>query len=244
MGFYISAECLPDDAQAAVMMPPCASPKPHRGPIFDWVLSTKYTDQETGLIYYGKRHYQPEVGRWLSRDPVEDSVLRLSTSRPLFANLDASDVFAVASLQRGGQVSQSLYRYCHNNPIMLIDCFGYGYIGPVECFETGEYDFWIPNGAAQHTQWIPIHTEVIVWLPEWVGFFDYYYRVWWQAMKEVHVVDKLCKSWCFNASYTDTQTTDTGNTKTHYWMQFSPVPTGVDPNGDPNGPCNNLICMK
>jgi len=127
---------------------------------------------------------------------------------------------------------------------MLIDCFGYGYIGPVECFETGEYDFWIPNGAAQHTQWIPIHTEVIVWLPEWVGFFDYYYRVWWQAMKEVHVVDKLCKSWCPNASYTDTQTTDTGNTKTHYWMQFSPVPTGVDPNGDPNGPCNNLICMK
>jgi RHS repeat-associated protein len=33
-------------------------------------FSTKYTDDETGLVYYGYRYYSPEVGRWLSRDPV------------------------------------------------------------------------------------------------------------------------------------------------------------------------------
>ena len=33
-------------------------------------FSTKYTDQETGLVYYGYRYYGPEMGRWLSRDPI------------------------------------------------------------------------------------------------------------------------------------------------------------------------------
>ena len=34
--------------------------------------STKYTDQETGLLDYGYRYYNPETGRWLSRDPIEE----------------------------------------------------------------------------------------------------------------------------------------------------------------------------
>ncbi len=33
-------------------------------------FSTKYTDEETGLVYYGYRYYNPVVGRWLSRDPA------------------------------------------------------------------------------------------------------------------------------------------------------------------------------
>lgn len=36
-------------------------------------FSTKYQDQETGLLYYGFRYYQPTTGRWLSRDPIEES---------------------------------------------------------------------------------------------------------------------------------------------------------------------------
>ena len=35
-------------------------------------FSTKYTDDETGLLYYGFRFYQPTTGRWLSRDPIEE----------------------------------------------------------------------------------------------------------------------------------------------------------------------------
>jgi RHS repeat-associated protein len=34
-------------------------------------FSTKYQDEETGLLYYGYRYYQPVTGRWLSRDPME-----------------------------------------------------------------------------------------------------------------------------------------------------------------------------
>ncbi|GBC63461.1 hypothetical protein DENIS_4455 [Desulfonema ishimotonii] len=32
--------------------------------------STKYLDAETGLYYYGFRYYSPEIGRWISRDPM------------------------------------------------------------------------------------------------------------------------------------------------------------------------------
>jgi RHS repeat-associated protein len=35
-------------------------------------FSTKYTDAETGLNYYGLRYYEPSTGRWLSRDPIEE----------------------------------------------------------------------------------------------------------------------------------------------------------------------------
>jgi RHS repeat-associated protein len=33
-------------------------------------FSTKYLDSETGLYYYGYRYYSPELGRWVSRDPI------------------------------------------------------------------------------------------------------------------------------------------------------------------------------
>ncbi|MBV6501932.1 MAG: hypothetical protein CJBNEKGG_04491 [Prosthecobacter sp.] len=35
-------------------------------------FSTKYTDAETNLSYYGFRYYSAEMGRWLSRDPIEE----------------------------------------------------------------------------------------------------------------------------------------------------------------------------
>jgi RHS repeat-associated protein len=35
-------------------------------------FSTKFTDEETGLVYYGYRYYSPEVGRWVNRDPIEE----------------------------------------------------------------------------------------------------------------------------------------------------------------------------
>jgi len=33
-------------------------------------FSTKYTDEETNLCYYGYRYYDPVTGRWPSRDPL------------------------------------------------------------------------------------------------------------------------------------------------------------------------------
>lgn len=33
-------------------------------------FSSKYTDEETGLVYYGARYYNRVVGSWLNRDPI------------------------------------------------------------------------------------------------------------------------------------------------------------------------------
>jgi RHS repeat-associated protein len=35
-------------------------------------FSTKYTDEETGLVYYGYLYYDATSGRWISRDPIEE----------------------------------------------------------------------------------------------------------------------------------------------------------------------------
>ncbi len=39
---------------------------------FAFRFSTKYFDAETSLYYYGFRYYNPEMGRWLNRDPIEE----------------------------------------------------------------------------------------------------------------------------------------------------------------------------
>lgn len=35
-------------------------------------FSSKYQDEESDFLYYGYRSYNPSVGRWLSRDPIEE----------------------------------------------------------------------------------------------------------------------------------------------------------------------------
>jgi RHS repeat-associated protein len=36
-------------------------------------FSTKFTDPETGLVYYGYRFYDPATGRWINRDPIGEN---------------------------------------------------------------------------------------------------------------------------------------------------------------------------
>ena len=37
-------------------------------------FSTKYTDDETSLVYYGYRFYNPGLGRWVNRDPIGEGI--------------------------------------------------------------------------------------------------------------------------------------------------------------------------
>ncbi len=57
-------------------------------------FSTKYFDDETGFNYYGFRYYVPEIGRWLSRDPIRE---------------------------RGGA---NLYAFVQNSPTISFDLLG------------------------------------------------------------------------------------------------------------------------
>ena len=38
-----------------------------------WRFSTKPQEKQTGWYYYGFRYYDPETGRWPSRDPIEEN---------------------------------------------------------------------------------------------------------------------------------------------------------------------------
>jgi RHS repeat-associated protein len=40
---------------------------------FRW--STKFWDEDSGLVYYGFRYYSPSFGRWINRDPIEEDDL-------------------------------------------------------------------------------------------------------------------------------------------------------------------------
>jgi RHS repeat-associated protein len=44
-------------------------------------FSTKYQDEETGLVYYGYRYYDPSTGRWPNRDPLGEPGFELVASR-------------------------------------------------------------------------------------------------------------------------------------------------------------------
>ena len=37
-----------------------------------WKFSSEYYDLETNLVYYNYRYYAPQLGRWISRDPIAD----------------------------------------------------------------------------------------------------------------------------------------------------------------------------
>ena len=66
---------------------PLADAFPHR-------FSTKYYDDEMGLVYYGYRFYSPSLMRWLSRDPLGED---------------------------GGL---NIYGFCQNNPVCNLDPHG------------------------------------------------------------------------------------------------------------------------
>jgi RHS repeat-associated protein len=59
-----------------------------------WRYKGKRTDKEIGLVYFGKRYYDPEIGRWTSPDPL------------------------------GEIDGHNLYAYARNNPVACVDYFG------------------------------------------------------------------------------------------------------------------------
>ena len=64
-----------------------------------WRFSSKRTDEETGLVYFGRRYYNPVLGRWITQDP------------------------------QGFEDGPNLYAYVHNNPLTEIDLYGLSSLG-------------------------------------------------------------------------------------------------------------------
>jgi RHS repeat-associated protein len=84
-------------SQASYTYDPFGNPITATGPLAQdnpFRFSSKYTDGESGLVYYGYRFYSAEMGRWINRDPIEE---------------------------RGGV---NLYQFAQNNSCNKIDVLG------------------------------------------------------------------------------------------------------------------------
>jgi RHS repeat-associated protein len=68
-------------------------------------FSTKYQDEETGLVYYGYRYEKD--GRWPNRDPIEELGFRTQNRR-----------------QAASRVHNNPYEFVRNSPIVLVDVLG------------------------------------------------------------------------------------------------------------------------
>jgi RHS repeat-associated protein len=68
-------------------------------------FSSKFTDAETKLIYYGNRYYSPNLGRFINRDPAEEGG---GNNLYAFCSNDAIDLFDVLGNDPGGQDSYGM----------------------------------------------------------------------------------------------------------------------------------------
>jgi len=71
-------------------------------------FSTKWTDNESGLLYYGYRYYNPATGRWPSRDPLEELGFRRTF------------------LRKRLKAGHHTYAFVGNNPVNRHDVDGLG----------------------------------------------------------------------------------------------------------------------
>lgn len=63
-------------ASAAYEYGPFGEPLRVTGPLAaanPFAFSTKFTDRESGYLYYGYNYYSPSLGRWLNRDRIEEN---------------------------------------------------------------------------------------------------------------------------------------------------------------------------
>ena len=88
-----------------------------------------YTDPETGLLLCTWRYYDPDMGRWLTQDPI------------------------------GYAGGLNLYRYCGDNPLNLIDPLGtcgfWGGLGNRLRNTTSRLRYWyMDEGCGGGSDWV------------------------------------------------------------------------------------------
>jgi RHS repeat-associated protein len=103
---------------------PCAAENPFR-------FSTKYHEEEIELYYYGFRYYSPDLGRWLNRDPIDESGHRLlqeaggedEITALMLEPIGALDLLLLLlkSQEDENPDEPNLYGFVLNSPCNLID---------------------------------------------------------------------------------------------------------------------------
>lgn len=65
-----------------------------------WMFSSKRSDAESGLVYYGKRYYDADAGRWITKDPLGsfdgDNAYTFLLNNPL-SHIDLHGLFSLST---------------------------------------------------------------------------------------------------------------------------------------------------
>ena len=108
---------------------------------YDAELDDRGTPAAEGLYYYGYRYYSPRLGRWLNRDPVNESggvtVIKLYFRRQSEAAQTSpagSDVRATSLPSGAAGGTERAYGFCANAPVMRTDVLGLDEICGPGCF--------------------------------------------------------------------------------------------------------------
>jgi RHS repeat-associated protein len=104
----------------------------------EYRFSSKEWFQSLGLYYYGYRFYDPNLQRWLNRDPIGEIGFNVLTSESSPFDRD---------------YERNLYAFVGNSPLNYIDELGLAYGNPVSgpSGPVGPWDPWVPGGA----YWVP-----------------------------------------------------------------------------------------
>ncbi len=94
-------------------------------------FSTKPYDELTGFYYYGYRYYDPQTGRWPSRDPIKD-LGHWALKSP------EAKYFSAIGILISGKVDVNSYQLVGNSPLIYLDVNGeWGFIGAAIGFAIG-----------------------------------------------------------------------------------------------------------
>jgi RHS repeat-associated protein len=97
------------------MLPTCAyEVYKHNKDTNPFRFSTKYHDNETRLVYYGFRYYEPQTGRWLSRDPLGEPGHDLMVEMWDVSEIDQEDKLT----------PDNFYNFVFNDPVNRYDVNG------------------------------------------------------------------------------------------------------------------------
>ena len=89
------------------------------------LYGTKYTDMESGLIYYGYRYYDPRQGRFINRDPI------------------------------GEEGGINLYGFVGNSPTNRVDYLGLEWVFVQDCGAWDEGSFWqLRENNKRESYWV------------------------------------------------------------------------------------------
>lgn len=122
MGFFLTETITNPTAEPPARRPGSVAKTSIGAPFWHTILSSKYWDSDTKLLYYGHRYNSPSMGRWFSRDPIAESGFEI-------ANNASSEGYRV-SFQG---LDTDVYSFVGNEPVGKADVLGLGWNDPPPC---------------------------------------------------------------------------------------------------------------